>query len=76
MYDAIAFGRLFLANPDLVERLRDDRPLNCYDVTTFYVRDPVRGYIDYPTLDRVAGSGVKQIEQRDIGAKAALKHKL
>lgn len=71
-YDAIAFGRLFLSNPDLVERLRDGKPLNAYDVSTFYVRDPVRGYVDYPTLERAAASGVRQVEQRDIGAKAKL----
>lgn len=48
--DAITFGRLFLANPDLPKRLRLDAKLNLPDSTTFYGGD-ARGYIDYPSLD-------------------------
>lgn len=48
--DLIAFGKLFIANPDLVERLRRDAPLNAPDQTTFYGGD-ARGYTDYPRLD-------------------------
>jgi 2,4-dienoyl-CoA reductase-like NADH-dependent reductase (Old Yellow Enzyme family) len=48
--DAIAFGRTFLANPDLVERIRTGAELNAADVKTFYSGGP-RGYVDYPTLD-------------------------
>ncbi len=47
--DAIAFGRAFLANPDLVERLRVDAPLNPDNMATWYSHGP-EGYIDYPTL--------------------------
>ncbi|RYD47209.1 MAG: alkene reductase, partial [Sphingomonadales bacterium] len=47
--DGIAFGRAFLANPDLVERLRADAPLNTPDMTTFYTQGP-EGYLDYPRL--------------------------
>jgi len=48
--DAVAFGRLFIANPDLPRRLALDAPLNEPDPETFYsLRDPV-GYIDYPFL--------------------------
>lgn len=47
--DAVAFGRLFIANPDLPERFRLGAPLNRYDRTTFYGGD-ARGYIDYPAL--------------------------
>jgi len=47
--DAIAFGRLFIANPDLPERLRLDAPLNVPDVATFYGGD-AKGYTDYPSL--------------------------
>jgi N-ethylmaleimide reductase len=47
--DAIAFGRLFIANPDLVERLRRDAPLNTPVVETFYGGDAT-GYTDYPAL--------------------------
>jgi N-ethylmaleimide reductase len=47
--DLIAFGRLFLANPDLVERFRRNADLNEPDKTTFYGGGP-KGYTDYPTL--------------------------
>jgi N-ethylmaleimide reductase len=47
--DAVAFGRLFIANPDLPERLRHDAPLNPYDRSTFYGGDQ-KGYTDYPSL--------------------------
>jgi len=47
--DLIAFGRPFLANPDLVERLRAGAPLNAPDMATFYTPGP-KGYTDYPTL--------------------------
>lgn len=45
--DIIAFGRLFIANPDLPTRLQDDLPLNEPDPSTFFGGDS-RGYIDYP----------------------------
>lgn len=45
----VAFARAFLANPDLVERLRIEAPLNPPDPSTFYTPGPV-GYNDYPTL--------------------------
>jgi N-ethylmaleimide reductase len=48
--DLIAFGKLFIANPDLVERLREDAPLNAPRQETFYGGD-AEGYTDYPTLD-------------------------
>ena len=47
--DAIAFGRTFLANPDLVERLRTDAPLNADNPRTWYSQGP-EGYVDYPAL--------------------------
>jgi N-ethylmaleimide reductase len=47
--DLVAFGRLFIANPDFVERVRVGAPLNEPDTTTFYAAGP-HGYIDYPTL--------------------------
>ncbi|KAJ9139423.1 FAD binding domain-containing protein [Pleurostoma richardsiae] len=47
--DLVAFGRQFIANPDLVERLRNGWPLNAYDRSTFYGADPPeKGYLDYP----------------------------
>ena len=45
--DLVAFGRDFIANPDLPERLRLQLPLNHYDRTTFYGGD-AHGYTDYP----------------------------
>jgi N-ethylmaleimide reductase len=47
--DGIAFGRLLLANPDLVERFRRGAPLNAADYETFYTGEE-KGYTDYPFL--------------------------
>ncbi|KAJ4717539.1 12-oxophytodienoate reductase [Melia azedarach] len=49
--DLVAYGRLFLANPDLPKRLEIDAPLNKYNRSTFYIPDPVVGYTDYPFLE-------------------------
>lgn len=48
--DAIAFGRLFIANPDLPERFRRKAPLNRYHRPSFY-GGAEQGYTDYPALD-------------------------
>mgnify|MGYP002621003745 FL=1 len=45
--DLVAFGKLYIANPDLVTRLRDGTALNAPDKTTFY-GGGARGYTDYP----------------------------
>ena len=50
--DLVAYGRMFLANPDLPKRFRLDAPLNKYDRSTFYTSDPVVGYNDYPFLEQ------------------------
>ena len=47
--DLIAFGRPFVGNPDLAERLKADAPLSAFDPTTLY-GGGAAGYIDYPTL--------------------------
>ncbi len=47
--DAVAFGKLIIANPDLIRRLAEDAPLNAWDMTTFYGPD-AKGYTDYPAL--------------------------
>lgn len=47
--DLVAFGRLYISNPDLVERFAQNASLNPYDRSTFYGGD-ARGYTDYPTL--------------------------
>lgn len=54
--DAIAFGRIFIANPDLVDRLRDGAALNKYDRSTFY-GGAEHGYTDYPTLEQSSSVG-------------------
>jgi len=48
--DLVAFGRPFLANPDLVTRLQKGAPLNPPDFGTFYTPG-AKGYTDYPTMD-------------------------
>jgi len=47
--DAVAFGNLFIANPDLPRRFREKAPLNLPDPETFYSSGP-EGYTDYPAL--------------------------
>jgi N-ethylmaleimide reductase len=47
--DAVAFGRLFISNPDLPRRLQENADLNSYDRSTFYGGGE-KGYTDYPTL--------------------------
>jgi 2,4-dienoyl-CoA reductase-like NADH-dependent reductase (Old Yellow Enzyme family) len=53
--DLIAFGRPFIANPDLVERMRQDRPINSADRATWYGDSGERGYTDYPTWEEEKG---------------------
>lgn len=52
--DLVAFGRPFIANPDLPERFRAHAPLNTPDPATFY-GGGVQGYVDYPTLKQQSG---------------------
>jgi len=47
--DLVAFGKLYIANPDLVRRFRENAPLNTPDQTTFYGGGE-HGYTDYPAL--------------------------
>ncbi|KAM7515328.1 hypothetical protein LguiA_004911 [Lonicera macranthoides] len=49
--DLVAYGRLFLGNPDLPKRFELNAPLNKYNRDTFYVPEPVIGYTDYPFLE-------------------------
>jgi N-ethylmaleimide reductase len=46
--DLVAFGRAFLANPDLLERFISNKALTQPDMNTFYTADE-KGYTDYPT---------------------------
>ena len=47
--DLVAFGKAYIANPDLVRRLREGAPLNTPDKATFY-GGGAKGYTDYPAL--------------------------
>jgi N-ethylmaleimide reductase len=51
--DMVAFGKLFISNPDLVERLRDDAALAALDPATLY-GGSAHGYTDYPSLGTAA----------------------
>ena len=62
--DLIAYGRLFLANPDLPRRFELNAPLNKYDRSTFYTHDPVIGYTDYPFLDDEDDNSSKSTTQK------------
>jgi N-ethylmaleimide reductase len=56
--DLIAFGRKFIANPDLPARLRQKAPLNPDDPTTYY-GGGANGYTDYPSLKQESGEEPK-----------------
>ncbi len=45
--DMVAFGKPFISNPDLVERMKHNKPLAKWDTSTFYTTGP-KGFIDYP----------------------------
>jgi len=51
--DAIAFGRIFISNPDLPRRLQHGYPLTPYNRATFYAGEE-KGYTDYPAYDEMA----------------------
>jgi len=67
-YDAIAFGRWFISNPDLPRRLRDGSPLNRYERSTFYGGDE-DGYTSYPNVDGTCGDvgAYALVEQAVVG---------
>ncbi|WP_341314566.1 alkene reductase [Paraburkholderia sp. IMGN_8] len=53
--DLVAFGRMFISNPDLPERLRAGKPLTHYDRSTFYGGD-AHGYTDYASHSEVVAA--------------------
>jgi N-ethylmaleimide reductase len=57
--DAVAFGRHFVANPDLPERIRLGLPLNKYDRNTFYTFE-AKGYTDYPFYEEIVKASPEQ----------------
>ena len=50
--DAVAFGLAYIANPDLLERLEHDLPLNQVNFQTLYA-DGAEGYTDYPAFEQL-----------------------
>ena len=64
-YDALLYGRYFISNPDLVDRLRRGLPLTQYDRSRFYgpFPDPHVGYTDYKTWDQ------QQQKEEDLSKK-------
>ena len=56
----VGFGRHFIANPDLVFRIREHLALNAYDRAQFYALKDPKGYIDYPFSDKYLAS--KEVE--------------
>jgi len=56
--DLVAYGKLFLANPDLPQRFRVNAPSNPMDFATFYGSGAKsdKGYTDYPALASAAGA--------------------
>ncbi len=67
IYDAIAFGRWFISNPDLPARLKAGIDLTVYERATFYGAGS-EGYTDYPTLNAPLGR-YRQVAQHDIGVR-------
>jgi len=71
-YDLISFGRWFLCNPDLPERIRRGSKLNMYDRTTFYKSTfrggGYEGYTDYPDVEGTFGTPGKYelVNQEDL----------
>ncbi len=59
--DLVAFGRAFIANPDLPERIRNDWPLATYSDKSQWYGGGAQGYIDYPNYDDDANAGVSPL---------------
>ena len=63
--DCVAFGKPYIANPDLVERFAQDAPLNVADPRTFY-RGREHGYTDYPALNGEPISRLRLLSARSL----------
>jgi len=76
-YDLIAFGRWFISNPDLPDRIKSGAPFNVYDRDGFYQATidggGAEGYTDYPNVEQTMGVEGKYalMEQDEIGASLA-----
>jgi NADPH2 dehydrogenase len=58
----VTFGRPFIANPDLVYRVKKGLDLNYYDRSTFYTLKEPKGYLDYPFSKEYVASVESSIE--------------
>ena len=75
-YDFVAFGRWFISNPDLPDRIKVGAPLNVYNRNTFYtkpgpdklpVAGGVEGYTDYPDMNGTYGAvGKYPVMEQDL----------
>lgn len=63
--DAVAFGQLYIANPDLVERFRRNAPLNALNEDTIYGNGGA-GYNDYPTLEMETAAAISSRPQSQV----------
>lgn len=61
--DLIGYGRLYIANPDLVHRIRNGLELNAYNRNTFYTAGPV-GYTDYPFATKDTKKFVPEVQNK------------
>jgi N-ethylmaleimide reductase len=67
-YDLVDFGRWFISNPDLPDRIRHGHDLTVYDRATFYSGSN-KGYTDYPDFyDSAKAAGYRMIAVADVGA--------
>jgi len=65
--DAVSFGRLYIANPDLPARFMLGAPLNSPDPSTYY-EGGAKGYIDYPALEMRGSRSVPPPSQRNAAS--------
>lgn len=65
--DMVAFGRLYISNPDLVSRLEHDSPLAAVNTATLY-GGGAPGYTDYPALDSLAADGAAEDQVAAAGS--------
>eukprot|EP00009_Paramoeba_aestuarina_P005797 CAMPEP_0201518388 /NCGR_PEP_ID=MMETSP0161_2-20130828/9249_1 /ASSEMBLY_ACC=CAM_ASM_000251 /TAXON_ID=180227 /ORGANISM="Neoparamoeba aestuarina, Strain SoJaBio B1-5/56/2" /LENGTH=408 /DNA_ID=CAMNT_0047916153 /DNA_START=45 /DNA_END=1271 /DNA_ORIENTATION=- len=74
-YDAVAFGRFFISNPNLKEKIEKKEKLTVFNTSTFYTRGD-KGYIDYPGAEGESGEkwgNYEVISWEDIGKKKKAK---
>jgi 2,4-dienoyl-CoA reductase-like NADH-dependent reductase (Old Yellow Enzyme family) len=71
--DAISFGRPFISNPDLVERLASGLPLAPDDQASWYSQG-AEGYISYPRFEAAASEGARGLNRAAETSPASIAH--